>query len=1079
MPGVFVNYRVGDVAPVASMIREELVRRFGAAGVFQDRDSIPAGSPYPEELKAGLARSTVLLVVIGPRWLSFLRDECERDWVRWEIEQAIELGMTLIPVLVDDTLPPTADQLPPSIRTAAWPQAMRVGRDTPGADIAEVVDAVAEYDPELACAELFSTMPPLPADPPPSTLLRPEYGVVPFAGRVTELDQLSEWATGPERVSAWLVAGAGGAGKTRLATELCRRLDESGWLTGFLRSGRPESVLSRCALMPAPLLLVIDYAETRLAELLSLVAALADGTGPRHPVRLLLLARSTRGVWLHRLASEELTDRQADVLSSLWDGSYAEPSVERRLLQLLPLLPAESDRQVEFDRAVAAFTGRLGWAAEGVPAPADLEHERYERPLDVHAAALASLLDHPQDRLATPGWRDPIEHILRHERRYWTAAAQKAALPSTDPERLDQIAAAATLFGAGDDDQAMALLRTLPRLAGKADADILDYLSWYQSMYPGPPGLNPLQPDRLGEEHVAATVQRDPQTLHRPATTVDTAQLSQALTVLGRAAPRHERLTGTLSALFDQEPDHRARLGLAVLSRLPDPAALVQAMRGVVGKVELATLDELIDTMDGMPNPSLVTDGLDVSIAARALAIHQQNASPQEVIARTLVSYCRYLSEAGLWSQAQHSVIEAVSLLRTARRPFDLVRALGEQARLLFAVGRYEDAAAVATEAVEVSPDQRTRSAAQLRLASVLEPLDRHGEAVRAAGDAVDSYRTLPSEYHGELAMALTVLARNLAAAGQPEQSVAASTEAGQLLAGLVERSPARYLPQLALHQVQAAQSLLAAGRPAEAELAAQEAVCSYQELVSQQPDLRRTELADAMDQLAVTLALRGLFDQAHDVLTRLVQLRHQLTQRAPIAQTPLLARSLRLLADLHRRVDRELGYRTAAESVSYYQRLPADAPIRQRAELADLQDALASWYGADGHYDQAMAAAATAVAAGREHLAEAPLPYGANLVMYLHTRADLLQHRLRDDDAAHDHAEAVQTARDLAAHAPDRHQLDLAAALERSGMFFVGTERPDPARRCRDEQLRILADGGFVAELAAAQEWWRMFGLD
>lgn len=70
----------------------------------------------------------------------------------------------------------------------------------------------------------------------PLRLVRAEYAVVPFQP-CDELDVLVDWCLhgrGPGLATA-VVSGPGGAGKTRLAAEVAKRLgDEHGWLTGFL-----------------------------------------------------------------------------------------------------------------------------------------------------------------------------------------------------------------------------------------------------------------------------------------------------------------------------------------------------------------------------------------------------------------------------------------------------------------------------------------------------------------------------------------------------------------------------------------------------------------------------------------------------------------------------------------------------------------------------------------------------------------------------------------------------------------------------------------------------------------------------
>jgi hypothetical protein len=99
-----------------------------------------------------------------------------------------------------------------------------------------------------------------------AAVLRAEYQVVDFhAERQPELEALQAWCASDEPVSVQLITGPGGTGKTRLAIQLLGALGPN-WRAGFLHR-RAEEVtpfaLDGVFADPRPLLLVVDYAETR------------------------------------------------------------------------------------------------------------------------------------------------------------------------------------------------------------------------------------------------------------------------------------------------------------------------------------------------------------------------------------------------------------------------------------------------------------------------------------------------------------------------------------------------------------------------------------------------------------------------------------------------------------------------------------------------------------------------------------------------------------------------------------------------------------------------------------------------
>lgn len=127
-----------------------------------------------------------------------------------------------------------------------------------------------------------------------------------LVGRDAELDELWRWLTANKPISIRVVTGRGGAGKTRLALELCDRAAEAGWHAGFALN--PEIRANPAAFTIAhPTLVVIDYAAARAQMLADWLAGLAAlDNPPSHPVRILLLERHAEpglGWWQTALGS--------------------------------------------------------------------------------------------------------------------------------------------------------------------------------------------------------------------------------------------------------------------------------------------------------------------------------------------------------------------------------------------------------------------------------------------------------------------------------------------------------------------------------------------------------------------------------------------------------------------------------------------------------------------------------------------------------------------------------------------------------------------------------------------------------
>ena len=132
---IFISYRRSDSADIAGRIYDRLVDEFGRAPIFKDVDSIPLGTDFKQQLDQKVSETQVLLAIIGDRWLDAADADGRRrlddphDYVRTEIELALERGIQVIPLLVRGAQMPDADQLPAGLKALAYRNGISIRPD--------------------------------------------------------------------------------------------------------------------------------------------------------------------------------------------------------------------------------------------------------------------------------------------------------------------------------------------------------------------------------------------------------------------------------------------------------------------------------------------------------------------------------------------------------------------------------------------------------------------------------------------------------------------------------------------------------------------------------------------------------------------------------------------------------------------------------------------------------------------------------------------------------------------------------------------------------------------------------------
>lgn len=315
---------------------------------------------------------------------------------------------------------------------------------------------------------------PLPERASDWQLLLSKYAVVPFCGRAGVLEELRGWCGGAARFDVAVITGDGGAGKTRLAGQLCGDMLAAGWDAGILAESALQAAYAAAPYpeVTRPVLIVVDYPEPLAAGVADLIRAMMTR---RHgaPVRLLLVARANA-------AADGLRDAPWwNEVTGLAEGYAAEPPVVA--LNVHPL--SEDERREHWTAAVTAFGG-----AE--TAPAALTGEEFAHPLRVHIAAL----------LASRGEnveRGVLRQFLARETRVWTRS-----LPPGFDTVLARQAVALVALTTPERDGLRECLALLP----DADTAARRVLArWLPTVFPGDGDRLVFGPDRLTEELLGST----------------------------------------------------------------------------------------------------------------------------------------------------------------------------------------------------------------------------------------------------------------------------------------------------------------------------------------------------------------------------------------------------------------------------------------------------------------------------------------------------------------------------------------------------------------------------------------------
>ena len=135
MNQIFMSYRREDNAGVTGRIYDRLVQRFGKKAIFKDIDSIPLGVDFRQHIDGIVQECDAVLIVMGDKWAGDMKRTGKRridnpeDFVRIEIESALQRNIRVIPLLIQNASMPSESSLPESLKGLATRNGITIGHD--------------------------------------------------------------------------------------------------------------------------------------------------------------------------------------------------------------------------------------------------------------------------------------------------------------------------------------------------------------------------------------------------------------------------------------------------------------------------------------------------------------------------------------------------------------------------------------------------------------------------------------------------------------------------------------------------------------------------------------------------------------------------------------------------------------------------------------------------------------------------------------------------------------------------------------------------------------------------------------
>jgi hypothetical protein len=140
MSRFFISYRRRTNGWTIDYIYSRLTEHFGQTIIFLDKDKIPEGTLYEPYITSEIVNCMAILAIIDDSWLNEIsRLDTPRDFVRIELEQAMNGAIPIVPLLIDKARLPNREKLPKSLQSLVDRQCSNVRASDFDNDMARLI----------------------------------------------------------------------------------------------------------------------------------------------------------------------------------------------------------------------------------------------------------------------------------------------------------------------------------------------------------------------------------------------------------------------------------------------------------------------------------------------------------------------------------------------------------------------------------------------------------------------------------------------------------------------------------------------------------------------------------------------------------------------------------------------------------------------------------------------------------------------------------------------------------------------------------------------------------------------------